>query len=159
ERRWSELRRPELYAGLLLQAIIIAPWIASVWRGTDGLHVLRVMFFDNLAGRIGTVTSADGAAFSAGHQNWPGRYLLELPSSLLPWTFLVVAALSAAWKKFRAGALSTPWRFALAASLPFVLLLSIASTARDIYAAPAVPGLSLLIALWALELQPSPGGL
>src|SRR5262249_51455951 len=28
ERRWSELRRPELYAGLLLQAIIIAPWIA-----------------------------------------------------------------------------------------------------------------------------------
>ena len=159
ERRWSELRRPELYAGVLLQALIIAPWLVSVWREPDGLHALRVLFVDNLAGRFGTVTSADGTAYSAGHQNWPGRYLLELPMSLLPWTFLVVAALRSAWKKFRSGTLNTEWRFALAASLPFIVLLSIASTARDIYAAPAVPALSLLIALWALELEPSPGKL
>ena len=157
ERRWSELRRPELYAGLLLQALIIVPWIASVWRAPDGLHALRVMFFDNLAGRFSTVTSADGTAYSSGHPNWPGRYLVELPSSLLPWTFLVIAALRSAWTRFRNRTLTTPWRFAIAASLPFIVLLSVASTARDIYAAPAVPGLALLIALWVLDLDQQQG--
>jgi 4-amino-4-deoxy-L-arabinose transferase-like glycosyltransferase len=155
ERRWSELRRPELYAGFLLQGLIIVPWIMSVWREPDGLHALRVMFFDNLAGRFSTVTSADGSAYSSGHQNWPGRYLLELPFSLLPWTFLVIAALRRTWTRFRSNTLSTPWRFAVAASVPFIVLLSIASTARDIYAAPAVPGLALLVALWALDLDPA----
>ncbi|MEJ0037637.1 MAG: glycosyltransferase family 39 protein [Gammaproteobacteria bacterium] len=153
ERRWSELRRPELYAGLLLQALIIAPWIVSVWREPHGPHALRVLFLDNLAGRFSTMTSANGTAYSAGHRNWAGRYLLELPLSLLPWTFLIVAALRSAWTKFRSGTLSTAWRFALAASVPFIVLLSIASTARDIYAAPAVPGLTLLVSLWVLELD------
>jgi hypothetical protein len=57
--------------------------------------------------------------------------------------------------KFRSGTLSTPWRFAVASSVPFIALLSVASTARDIYAAPAVPGLALLMALWMLELDPA----
>jgi 4-amino-4-deoxy-L-arabinose transferase-like glycosyltransferase len=157
ERRWRELRRPELYAGLLLQALIIVPWIVTVLREPDGVHALRVMFLDNLAGRFSTMTSADGTAYSAGHQNWPGRYLVELPFSLLPWTFLVIAAARSAWIRFRTRTLSTPWRFAVAASVPFILLLSVASTARDIYAAPAIPGLSLLVALWALELDPPHG--
>ena len=148
ERRWNELRRPELYAGLLPQALIIVPWIVSVWREPAGPHALRVLFLDNLAGRFATIASADGTAYSAGHQNWPGRYLVELPFSLLPWTFLVIAALRAAWTRFRNGTLSTGWRFAIASSVPFVVLLSVASTARDIYAAPAVPGLTLLVALW-----------
>ncbi len=156
ERRWSELRRPELYVGLLLQALIIVPWIVSVWRRPDGLHALRVLFLDNLAGRFSTMTSADGTAFSAGHPNWPGRYLVELPFSLMPWTFLIIAALGAAWRRSRNGALSTPWRFAIASSLPFIALLSVASTARDVYAAPAVPGLILLVTLWARQREISP---
>jgi 4-amino-4-deoxy-L-arabinose transferase-like glycosyltransferase len=155
ERRWSELRRPELYAGLLLQGVIIVPWLVSVWREPDGLHALRVMFFDNLAGRFSNLASADGSAYSSGHQNWPGRYLVELPFSLLPWTFMVLAALHCAWTRFRTDTLNTPWRFAVAASVPFIVLLSMASTARDIYAAPAVPGLALMVALWALDLDPA----
>lgn len=153
ERRWRELRRPELYVGLLLQAVIIVPWVVTVWHRPDGLHALRVLFLDNLVGRFSTMTSADGITYSSGHQNWPGRYLVELPFSLLPWTFLVLAALRAAWTRFRNGTLSTPWRFALASSLPFIVLLSVASTARDIYAAPAVPGLSLLVALWVRDMD------
>jgi 4-amino-4-deoxy-L-arabinose transferase-like glycosyltransferase len=153
ERRWSELRRPELYAGLLLQALIIVPWIMSVWRMPDGLHALRVLFLDNLGGRFTTMTSADGTTYSSGHPNWPGRYLVELPLSLMPWTFLVLGALRSAWTKYRSGTLSTPWRFAIASSVPFIVVLSVASTARDIYAAPAVPGLILLASLWALELD------
>jgi 4-amino-4-deoxy-L-arabinose transferase-like glycosyltransferase len=159
ERRWNELRRPELYAGLLLQALIIGPWIVSVWREADGLHALRVLFLDNLAGRFSTLASADGTAYSAGHPNWPGRYLVELPFSLLPWTFLVIAALHSAWTRFRNGTLNTAWRFAIASSVPFIVLLSLASTARDIYAAPAVPSLTLLVALWMLEPDPAQSAL
>jgi hypothetical protein len=47
----------------------------------------------------------------------------------------------------------TAWRFAVAASLPFLLLLSLAATARDVYAAPALLGVSLLIALEVAEAQ------
>src|SRR5580698_199780 len=36
ERRWRELLRWELYAGLLVQAAIILPWIWYVYRGADG---------------------------------------------------------------------------------------------------------------------------
>jgi 4-amino-4-deoxy-L-arabinose transferase-like glycosyltransferase len=158
ERRWSELRRPELYAGFLLQAVIIVPWLTSVGHEPDGLHALRVMFLDNLAGRFSTIASADGTAYSTGHPNWPGRYLVELPFSLLPWTFLIIAALRRAWKRLRSNTLDAPWRFAVAASVPFIVLLSIASTARDIYAAPAVPGLALLVALWALDLEHAQSG-
>jgi 4-amino-4-deoxy-L-arabinose transferase-like glycosyltransferase len=155
ERRWSELRRSELYAGFVLQALIILPWIWQVWTGRDGAHALRVLFFDNLAGRFGTVASADGTLYSAGHKNWPGRYFAELPFALMPWTFLTVAAMRSAWIRFRAGTLNTAWRFSLAASLPFLALLSVASTARDIYAAPVALGLALAVALWAMDLRRS----
>jgi 4-amino-4-deoxy-L-arabinose transferase-like glycosyltransferase len=155
ERRWSELRRPELYLGSLLQLLIIGPWVLAVASHPDGPHALRVLFVDNLVGRFASVASADGTFYSAGHKNWPGRYLVELPLSLLPWTFLVLAALRAAWIRFRNGTLNTAWRFSLCASLPFIALLSVASTARDIYAAPAVPGLALVVALWVVELRPT----
>ena len=36
ERRWSELRRWELYAGLVLQALIIGPWLLAVARSAHG---------------------------------------------------------------------------------------------------------------------------
>src|SRR6185437_7528757 len=47
----------------------------------------------------------------------------------------------------------TCWRFAVASSLPFLLLLTLAATARDVYAAPALLGVSLLIALELSEAQ------
>ena len=47
-------------------------------------------------------------------------------------------------------------RFAIAASLPPLVLLSLAATARNIYFAPALPGIALLIAWWAREILPGP---
>ncbi len=44
-----------------------------------------------------------------------------------------------------------PVRFALAASLPPLFLLSVAATARNIYLAPALPGVALLLGWWAKE--------
>ena len=43
ERKWSELLRIELYAGLLLQALIIGPWAYSVAHSPDGHDALRAI--------------------------------------------------------------------------------------------------------------------
>ena len=90
--------------------------------------------------------------YAAGHRNSPGKYLLELPMYLWPWTLLVIAALRRAWLER-----SAPFekrravRFALASSLPALAVLSLAATARNIYLAPALPGFALLLAWWVSE--------
>lgn len=154
ERRWSELRRPELYAGLLLQALVIGPWIQAVARTPHGGESLRVLFWYNLAGRFTRIAAPARYEYSAGHRNSLGEYFLELPVYLLPWTALAAAAAWRARQQARLpGPAGTRWRFAVAAALPFLLLLSLAATARDIYAAPALLGFGLLIALWLSESQ------
>src|SRR5262249_57668195 len=47
-------------------------------------------------------------------------------------------------------------RCALAASVHFLILLSFAATARDVYAAPGLLGLGLLAGLWLHEAQEAP---
>jgi 4-amino-4-deoxy-L-arabinose transferase-like glycosyltransferase len=157
EQRWSELRRPELYAGLVLQLLTVGAWIARVALLPDGAHSLQVLFWNNLAGRFAHVSAPAEIDYALGHKNWIGKYFLELPLYLLPWSLLAVAALRRAWGGVRlAGAAGTAWRFAIAASLPFLLLLSVATTARDVYAAPAIPGIALLIALWGEDASANP---
>jgi 4-amino-4-deoxy-L-arabinose transferase-like glycosyltransferase len=158
ERRWSELGRPELYAGFLLQAIIIGPWIVAVVHTADGAESLRVLFWYNLAGRFTHIAAPPAYLYSTGHRNSPGKYFIELPVYLLPWTALAAVAVWHARDRVRLrDPRRTAWRFAVAASLPFLLLLSVAATARDIYAAPALLGVSLLIALEVAEAQRSEG--
>jgi 4-amino-4-deoxy-L-arabinose transferase-like glycosyltransferase len=160
ERRWSELRRWELYAGLALQALIIGPWLLAVACSADGAGALRALFWHNIVGRFTRVASPAALDYTSGHRNFPGKYLLELPLYLLPWTLVAAAALVRAWQRARQpGPDGTPWRFALAASLPFLVLLSLAATARDIYAAPALLGFGLLVGLWARESGGSPASL
>jgi 4-amino-4-deoxy-L-arabinose transferase-like glycosyltransferase len=169
ERRWRELARWELYAGLIVQAALILAWVAAVYRGPDGLEHLKVFFWNNLAGRFAHVDAPQALQYASGHRNSPGKYLLELPMYLWPWTLLVAAALRRAWLALRAvpavpGAGASagasagagagmptelrPVRFALAAALPSLALLSVAATARNIYLAPALPGFALLLGWW-----------
>ncbi|MBS0365421.1 MAG: glycosyltransferase family 39 protein [Proteobacteria bacterium] len=163
ERRWRELVRWELYAGLALQVLLIAPWIAAVAHAPEGEQSLRALFWHNVVGRFTHVAGPQALDYTTGHPNSPGKYLLELPVYLLPWTLLVIAALARAWGRVRgsaAGAVrATAWRFALCACLPFLLLLSLAATARDIYIAPALPGFALLVGLWLDELRHPPSRL
>ena len=154
ERKWSELLRIELYAGLLVQALIIGPWMYAVAVSPGGHDALSTLFWHNIVGRFTKIPGPAALDYTSGHHNWPGKYFLELPVYLLPWTLLAVAALQRAWRGVRiTGPSGTPWRFAIAATLPFLVILSLAATARDVYAAPAMLGMSLLIALWARESQ------
>jgi 4-amino-4-deoxy-L-arabinose transferase-like glycosyltransferase len=149
ERRWRELARWELYCGLLLQAALILTWIGFVRAGPDGAERLRVFFWNNLVGRVVRVEAPAEIQYAAAHRNSPGKYLLELPLYLWPWTLLVIAAARRAWQERK----SPPdhnraVRFALAVSLPSLALLSLAATARNIYLAPALPGAALLLGWW-----------
>lgn len=152
ERRWSELRRWELYAGLLLQALIIGPWIVAVTHQPQGEQALLALFWHNVVGRFTKVAGPAALDYTSGHRNVPGKYFVELPVYLLPWTLLVAAALRRAWDRIRVpGPAGTPWRFAISAALPFLIVLSMAATARDIYSAPALLGFALLVALWLTD--------
>ena len=160
ERRWSELRRWELYAGFALQALLIGPWLLAVVRSAQGADALRALFWHNLIGRFTRVAATAELDYTTGHRNFPGKYLLELPLYLLPWTLIVAAALVRAWQRAREpGPAGTPWRFALAASVPFLALLSLAATARDVYAAPAMLGFGLLSGLWVHDMRGESSGI
>jgi 4-amino-4-deoxy-L-arabinose transferase-like glycosyltransferase len=153
ERRWSELRRWELYAGLIAQALLIGPWIYAVSRTDHGTDALLSLFWHNIVGRFTKISGPAALDYTTGHKSWPGKYLVELPVYLLPWTLLAAAAVGRAWVRLRSGIdRSTPWRFAICAIVPFLVLLSLAATARDIYAAPILLGFGLLIGLWLSEL-------
>jgi 4-amino-4-deoxy-L-arabinose transferase len=154
ERRWRELLRWELYVGLVLQAVMIGSWIWFVYTGPDGIAHLKVFFWNNLVGRFAHVDAPNELQYAAAHRNTPGKYLLELPIYLAPWTLLVAAALRHAWRR-RNSRLDDyrPVRVALATSLPALLMLSLAATARNIYFAPALPGLALLLAWWGREVS------
>jgi 4-amino-4-deoxy-L-arabinose transferase-like glycosyltransferase len=159
ERRWRELLRWELYAGLVLQCALILTWVRFVYAGDDGPAHLRVFFWNNLVGRFARVDAPAELQYAAAHRNTPGKYFIELPMYLAPWTLLVAAAAHRAWASSRRAFLDgardlrtpPPVRFALAASVPSLLLLSVAATARNVYFAPALPGIALLLGWWAHE--------
>jgi 4-amino-4-deoxy-L-arabinose transferase-like glycosyltransferase len=157
EKRWRELLRWELYVGLVLQAAMIGAWIWFVYVGADGLAHLKVFFWNNLVGRFTRIDAPDELQYAAAHRNSPGKYLIELPLYLTPWTLLVIAALRRAWRQ-RKSAFDDyrSVRFALAASLPPLAVLSMAATARNIYFAPALPGIALLLAWWTREISEGP---
>src|SRR5271165_94494 len=149
ERRWRELLRWELYPGLGVQALIIFTWVWFVYVGPDGIDHLKVFFWNNLVGRFTALDAPQEFQYAGGHRNTPGKYFLELPMYLLPWTLLVAAALRRAWL-LRSAPFDElrPVRFALASALPAMLVLSLAATARNVYLAPALPGFALLLGWW-----------
>jgi len=157
ERRWQELRRWELYAGLAVQALIIGPWIVAVAHTAHGADALRTLFWNNVIGRFTQVSATAALDYTTGHHNTPAKYLFELPLYLLPWTLVAAAAVARAFTRMREpGSRGMAWRFALCSCVPFLALLSVAATARDIYAAPALLGFGLLAGLWAEDARRLP---
>lgn len=158
ERRWRELLRWELWIGLVMQAVIIGVWVWSVFVQPQGVAHLRVFFWNNLIGRFTHIDAPSGIEYTSGHQNSPGKYLLEMPVYLFPWTLLVIAAALRVWR--RRAELGhedqRAVRWAIAGALPALVVLSLAATARNIYFAPALPAIALLLGWWAREASASP---
>lgn len=153
ERRWRELLRWELYVGFPLQAIVILTWVWFVYVGPEGPDHLKVFFWNNLVGRFTHVDAPQALQYATAHRNSPGKYFIELPVYLWPWTLLVAAAARRAFLQRHAPFDEMrPVRFALASSLPALAVLSLAATARNIYLAPALPGAALLLGWWAREI-------
>src|SRR5579883_2077525 len=150
ERRPRELLRIELWAPLIFGLLLIGPWLLAVYRGSDGPAHLRVFFWNNLAGRFTHIDAPASLDYASGHRNVPGKYLIELPVYLFPWVLLVAAAVRRAWQRRRAthDPLAPAVRFAVASTLPTLFVLSLAATARNVYLAPALPGLGLLLGAW-----------
>ena len=158
ERRWRELGRWELYIGLSVQAVIILTWVGFVYWGPDGPAHLKVFFWNNLAGRFAQVEAPDALQYAAAHRNTPGKYFIELPVYLWPWTLLCLAAVRRAWqRRTLPPERRRPIRFAVATFVPTLTVLSIAATARNIYLAPALPGVALLLGWWISDLLENPG--
>jgi len=104
ERRWREWLRWELWAGSVLPLLCIGGWVLAVASTSDGAENLRVLFWHNLVGRAVNVGAAAPYAYATAHRNWPGKYLIELLSDLLPWTGLAIAALLQSRKGARSDA-------------------------------------------------------
>jgi 4-amino-4-deoxy-L-arabinose transferase-like glycosyltransferase len=157
ERRWREWLRWELWAGSVLPLLCIGGWVLAVASSSDGAENLRVLFWHNLVGRAVNVGAAAPYAYATAHRNWPGKYFIELLSDLLPWTGLAIAALLQSRKGARGDTnRRVAWRLALCATVPALVVLSLAATARSIYPAPVIAGFGLLIGLWLSEhAQPS----
>ncbi len=159
DQRWRELLRPSFYAGLPIAAALIVPWIMAVYSRPDGAELLRVFFWNNLAGRIMPVNAPAALQYSSAHTNYPGKYLVELPLTVWPWTLLLAAALYAGWRRITrkrspSEELSSEirvLRFSAAAIIPALIFLSVSATARNVYAVSLLPGFALLGAWWSLR--------
>ena len=153
EKRWRELLRWELYLGLPVQCAAIGAWIWFVYVGDDGAAHLKVFFWNNLVGRFTSVDAPAELQYTVAHRNAPGKYLLELPLYVWPWSLLCVAAARRAWRlRGQAPPDAHAVRFAAAVFLPSLAFLSLAATARNIYLAPALPGIALLLGWWLREI-------
>jgi 4-amino-4-deoxy-L-arabinose transferase-like glycosyltransferase len=154
EKRYRELLKWELYLGLGLQAALILVWGGFVYQGPEGPAHLKVFLWNNLAGRFARIDAPQELQYAAAHRNSPGKYLLELPVYLWPWTLLVLAAARRAIRRHRDPRVDwRPVRFAIATFVPTLAVLSMAATARNIYLAPALPGVALLLGWWIKSLR------
>jgi hypothetical protein len=121
-----------------------------------GREYLHVFLWDNSVGRFFPVaTSAD---YRSGHLNHPGKLVSEVAVGMLPWLFVVLAALAGAVRgAVKGGTDAARWRFLLVAAVPLVLLLSFSSTVRDVYALPSTVALAALVGVWAAAAEPTGG--
>ena len=153
EKRWRELLRWELYVGLVLQAAMIFTWMWFVYAGPDGPAHLKVFFWNNLGRPIRARRCPERIAIRSRAPQFSGQISDRVAAvfvSLDPAGHRRpaprVAAARHSFDDYR------PVRFAVAASLPALAVLSLAATARNVYFAPALPGVALLLAWWAREI-------
>ena len=143
ERRWREVLRWELYVGVLLQALVLVPWILAVADQPDGQRFLKIFLYENVVGRFLPMSNEPGDRHGTLH-------MLELPMYLAPWLFLAAAAIRRAWVACRitSGDLAS-WRWIICAIVPALLVMLSLTTDHRTFLVLVMPGFALAIALWA----------
>jgi 4-amino-4-deoxy-L-arabinose transferase-like glycosyltransferase len=143
-RRGRTVRELALLAvfGVAVFALLVTPWAVALYRAA-GWVGLKECLIANTASRF--AHTSQSARF--GHTQPIYYYLIQTPLQLLPWAL----ALPALWRLgvFRRGAPGSEARRLLLAAVGIgVLLLSAASSKREMYLMPLVPAWSVCVAWW-----------
>lgn len=143
-RRGRVVRELALLAalGVAIFALLVTPWALALYRAA-GWAGLKECLVANTASRF--AHTSQSARF--GHTQPIYYYLIQTPLQLLPWAL----ALPAMWKAgvFRRGTPGSEARRLLLATLGLgVLLLTAASSKREMYLMPLIPAWSVCVAWW-----------
>ncbi len=132
DRRWRWLRGLRPSWGVPLAALLVLPWIVAVQGATGGEFLGEAVGHDLLGKLIGAQES---------HGAPPGAYLLLLPATFWPGSFLLGMAAIFGWRRRSASA----ERFLLAWIVPSWLVFELVPTKLPHYVLPLYPALALLI--------------
>lgn len=143
-RRQRAIRELALLAvlGVPIFGLLVTPWALALYRGA-GWDGLRECLIVNVASRFAHTSQSA----RLGHTQPFYYYGIQTPLQLLPWAL----ALPAMWRAgvFRRGAPGSEARRLLLATAGLgVLLLSAASSKREMYLMPLVPAWSVCVAWW-----------
>lgn len=135
ERRPSFLLRLHPLRGILVMAAVAGPWYAAAWAA-DPEYIETFLWHHNFA-RYAVPGALE-------HQQPWYFYFLALPVVLLPWSIVLPAALSAAWRTSSEGV-----RHALAWATVVIAFFSLSQTKLPTYVLSAFPPLLAIAAAWA----------
>jgi 4-amino-4-deoxy-L-arabinose transferase-like glycosyltransferase len=143
-RRGRAVRELALLAalGVPVFALLVTPWALALYREA-GWAGLKECLIANTASRF--AHTSQSARF--GHTQPIYYYLIQTPLQLLPWTI----ALPSMWRSgvFRSATPGSEARRLLLATVGIgVLMLSVASSKREMYLMPLVPAWSVCVAWW-----------
>ena len=126
--------------GLLLFALIAAPWYIAIALKTDGAFFAESLGKD-LLGKVGQVSEKHGGPF--------GYYLMTMWLTFWPWAPLALLAVPIAWNRRT----SPEMRLLAGWIIPCWAVFALSSTKLPHYVLPALPALAALIGLGISEVS------
>jgi 4-amino-4-deoxy-L-arabinose transferase-like glycosyltransferase len=132
--RWLAALRPGW--GLLVLALVVAPWFVAITLKTGGAFFHEAVGQDML-GKVAQGQESHGAP--------PGTYLVSLLGTFWPASPLLLLAIPFAWRERRDPAVA----FCLAWAIPCWIVFELVPTKLPHYVLPLYPALALLTALAA----------
>jgi 4-amino-4-deoxy-L-arabinose transferase-like glycosyltransferase len=150
ERNLKEIFNMRLWLGILLSIIMVLPWFITLWH-EGGTEYLNVFLLHNHLQRFLPASMAGIISGSAsGHHQPFYYYITQFPSSFLPWSILLIPALSDALSKTGKyhGLLEKGRLFAKCWFFAGMIFLSVASTKRALYLLPIFAPIAMLTALY-----------